>query len=125
MGFTFDTVKRLFKKVTLNHSDTRNVLKNLKKWYDGYPFSKKAETRLYNPDMVLYFLKEYPDKLIDTNIASDYGKVRRLFRLGEIVRNYVILEKLIETGVLNGLLTEQFSFEKPFSKDDFISIWAW
>ncbi|TGO02491.1 hypothetical protein PN36_24180 [Candidatus Thiomargarita nelsonii] len=128
MGFTFDTVKTLLKKVTLNHGDTRNVLKNLKKWYDGYLFSKKAQTRLYNPNMVLYFLKEYayeneyPDKLIDTNIASDYGKVRRLFRLGEIERNYVILEELIETGMLNGLLTEQFSFEKPFSKDDFISL---
>jgi hypothetical protein len=128
MGFTGEEVKTLLKKVTFNQSETRNVLKNLKKWYDGYRFSKKAETRLYNPDMVLYFLKEYayeneyPDKLIDTNIASDYGKVRRLFRLGEVDRNYVILEELIESGVLSGLLTEQFSFEKTFTKDDFISL---
>ena len=128
MGFTGEEVKTLLKKVTLNQGDTRNVLKNLKKWYDGYLFAEGAETRLYNPDMVLYFLKEfayentYPRNLIDTNIASDYGKVRRLFRLGDIDRNYVMLEELIETGVLNGLLTEQFSFEKPFSKDDFISL---
>jgi len=128
MGFTGEEVKTLLKKVTFNQNETRNVLKNLKKWYDGYLFAEGTETRLYNPDMVLYFLKEfayentYPRNLIDTNIASDYGKVRRLFRLGEIDRNYVVLEELIESGVLSGLLTEQFSFEKPFSKDDFISL---
>jgi hypothetical protein len=102
------------------------VLENLKKWYNGYFF--QARTRLYNPDMVLYFLKEYayeneyPDNLIDVNIASDYGKIRRLFHLGNREQNDVILEELVETGVIEGLLTQQFSFETTFSRDDFISL---
>jgi len=35
----------------------------------------------------------FNDTLIDTNIASDYGKIRRLFNLGTIERNNLILEK--------------------------------
>jgi len=126
MGFTGKEVETLLKQVST--AECEPVLKNLKKWYDGYLFSKKANTRLYNPDMVLYFLKEYaseneyPDNLIDVNIASDYGKVRNLFRLGAVEQNYVVLEKLIKNEALNGLLTQQFSFDKKFSKNDFLSL---
>ena len=63
-----------------------------------------------------------PDTLIDVNIASDYGKIRRLFSLGKSEHHQIVLEELIETGSVEGLLTQQFSFEKEFSKDDFISL---
>jgi len=130
MGFTEPDVKQLQSVVAqkLNQKESKQVINNLRKWYDGYIFSETVETHLYNPDMVLYFLKEfaykntYPRDLIDTNIASDYGKIRRLFNLGTIERNHIILEELIETGVVEGLLTKQFSFEKEFTEDDFISL---
>jgi hypothetical protein len=38
------------------------------------------------------------------------------------LHKHKLLEELIETGVIEGILTEQFSFEKEFSKDDFISM---
>ena len=78
--------------------------------------------------MVLYFLKEfaykniYPRTLIDINIASDYSKIRRLFSLGTGEHYQVVLENLIETGSVEALLTQQFSFEKEFEQDDFISL---
>jgi len=130
MGFTETEVKQLQSVIAhkLNKKENKQMLNNLRKWYDGYLFSETVATHLYNPDMVLYFLKEfaydneYPDTLIDTNIASDYGKIRRLFNLGTIERNNIILEELIETGVVEGLLTKQFSFEKEFTDDDFISL---
>ncbi|MEN8218072.1 MAG: AAA family ATPase [Pseudomonadota bacterium] len=130
MGFTEPEVKQLQSIIAhkLNKKENKQMLNNLRKWYDGYIFSRKAKTRLYNPDMVLYFLNEfaydneYPETIIDTNIASDYGKIRRLFNLGTIERNNIILEELIETGVVEGLLTKQFSFEKEFTDDDFISL---
>lgn len=130
MGFTTQEVETLLKQVApkLSPEERQSVLKNLTKWYNGYIFSRKAKLRLYNPNMVLFFLNEYaydheyPDKLIDVNIASDYGKIRNLFRLGTTEHKHKILSELIETGVIEGILTEQFSFEKAFSKDDFISL---
>ncbi len=130
MGFTESEVGTLLKKTApeLSKEEHQRVLDDLKKWYNGYLFAPDAESRLYNPDMVLYFLKEfaykntYPRTLIDLNIASDYGKLRRLFRLGTSEHYKVVLEKLIETGQVEALLTQQFSFEKQFDQDDFISL---
>ena len=130
MGFLVQDVKTLLSLFApqLTDTESQQVLNDLKQWYNGYIFSRKAKTRLYNPDMVLYFLKEfvykntYPRDLIDSNIASDYGKIRRLFHLGDIDRNYILLEELIELGSVTGLLTKQFSFEKEFTKNDFISL---
>ena len=130
MGFTEPEVDTLLKKTAPHLAiDThQRVLENLQKWYDGYIFARKAKVKLYNPDMVLYFLKEYayeneyPETLIDINIASDYSKIRRLFSLGTGEHYQVVLENLIETGNVEALLTQQFSFEKEFDQDDFISL---
>jgi uncharacterized protein YjgD (DUF1641 family) len=130
MGFTEPEVKQLQSLIApkLNRKENEQVLNNLRKWYDGYIFSETVKIHLYNPNMVLYFLKEfaykntYPRDLIDTNVASDYGKIRRLFNLGSIERNSIILEELMELGTVTGLLTKQFSFEKEFTKNDFISM---
>lgn len=128
MGFTKNDVDSLLKQTAPHLEERQLVLEDLKKWYNGYLFAPEAESHLYNPDMVLYFLKEfaykntYPRNLIDINIASDYSKISRLFTLGSSEQKQVILEGLIETGTVQGLLTQQFSFEKEFSKDDFISL---
>jgi hypothetical protein len=46
-----------------------------------------------------------------SKVATDYGKIRRLFHLGKSEYRQVILENLIETGSVEGFLTEQFSNE--------------
>ena len=130
MGFTEGEVEILLQQTApnLERQEHQRVLENLKKWYNGYIFARKAKIKLYNPDMVLYFLKEYayeneyPESLIDVNIASDYSKISRLFSLGKAEHYQFILEELIETGKIEGLLSQQFSFEKEFSQDDFISL---
>ena len=128
MGFVAEDVKILLSLIAPKLKEHEPVLENLKKWYNGYCFSETVDTKLYNPDMVLYFFKEfayqnrYPRKLIDINIASDYGKIRRLFNLGTMEHNEFILTTLIKTGRVNGILTEQFSFEKEFTRDDFVSL---
>jgi len=81
------------------------VLRDMKTWYNGYLFNEGASERLYNPDMVLYFMKylsrgKYPNELIDTNVKTDYGKLQRLLRenrkkgtQGDITTFEVINEK--------------------------------
>lgn len=129
MGFTEDEVAEILHGVGIAERDLSETIANLRQWYNGYLFNGQATTRLYNPDMVLYFASElgltgtYPTELLDTNIASDYGKLRELFRVeGQEVQNLAVLNELITAGTVAAQLTRQFSFEKDFTRDDLISL---
>ncbi|ETR67291.1 MAG: AAA-ATPase-like protein, partial [Candidatus Magnetoglobus multicellularis str. Araruama] len=126
-GFSQHEVKQLIEHV-LPKQNSDNILENIKNLYNGYLFSRHAIERVYNPDMVLYYLSEYqsnnlpPDELIDTNIASDYGKIKKLFALQKPFRNSQVLEELMTSGETPATLTPQFSFERDFNRNDFVSL---
>ncbi len=129
MGFTEQEVEEILVGIGAKESILPLVIHDMRQWYNGYLFSSKAESRLYNPDMVLFFASsfsrsdEYPEELLDTNIASDYGKLRELFRVeGQEVQNVAVLNELITEGQVSAQLTRQFSFEKDFTRDDLISL---
>ncbi|MBF0103183.1 MAG: AAA family ATPase [Desulfobacterales bacterium] len=132
LGFTEAEVISLIDFISASqHSEIPNHLllqEDLRKWYNGYLFCVQANERIYNPDIVLYFLKEYryeyqyPDSLIDINIASDYGKIRRLFDLKNRDQNHQVLDRLIQDNQVVSQITQQFSFEKPFTQQDFVSL---
>jgi len=129
MGFTEQEVAAILTGVGVEESNLSSVLADLRQWYNGYLFNSKAKAKLYNPDMVLYFAsefsrtREYPEELLDINIASDYGKLRDLFRVeGQEVQNLAVLNELITEGQVSAQLTRQFSFEKDFTRDDLISL---
>jgi hypothetical protein len=129
MGFEEKEVKGILQKIGTKKENLPNVLEDLQTWYDGYLFSEDAVIHVYNTDMVLYFAqfyqtyKKYPRTLLDNNIASDYSKVRNVFRIQN--REYEHLEALrilTETGQISSELTTQFSFVKAFGVDDLISL---
>jgi PD-(D/E)XK nuclease superfamily len=60
--------------------------------------------------------------LLDVNIASDYGKIRNLFRLKDEKRNLVLLENLLNKKEVYAELTNRFSFEVEFTEHDFLSL---
>ncbi len=130
MGFNQEEVQSIIHKTIKDCDIDRNkVLEDVKNWYNGYSFSQQAKQRIYNPDMILYFAKEfdqtdcsYPEQLIDVNIASDYGRIARLFNIKDRSSNYEVLNSLIQNGDLTAQFTYQFSFEKEFGKSDFISL---
>jgi len=129
MGFTSAEVEELLVGVGVDSASLPITMNDVRQWYNGYRFYHRAKHRLYNPDMVLFFAKEYasfgryPDKLLDTNVASDYGKIRRIFgAAGEERQNVTVLNDLIINDEIAALMTEQFSFEKTFTRDDFVSL---
>jgi len=125
LGFTKHEVKELIELSYI--AEAHDILTEIKKLYNGYLFEEDGE-RVYNSDMVLYYLTEYqsknkpPKELVDPNIASDYGKIKRLFALQDPFRNSEVLEELIEYNETAASLTIQFSFERDFERDDFISL---
>ncbi len=131
MGFTEDKVRELFRLVSPKEAGkVEEMIPVMKEWYNGYKFHEDVEYThtLYNPNMVLYFLKYYqrhrkvPVVLLDGNIASDYYKVRKLLTVETPEKNYATLRKILEGEQVRGRITAQFSFERMFTQYDFLSL---
>ena len=129
MGFEEAEVVSILQNIGVKNTELSTILSDLRDWYDGYLFNSKAVNHIYNTDMVLYFAhfyqqyKVYPDNLLDNNIASDYGKIRNIFKIDNKEEgNIKALETLAETGKISAQLTTHYSFEKGFSQDDLVSL---
>lgn len=131
IGFTDLEVKNLIEVTTKKrHSkeEVEELMLILRENYNGYLFAERADTRLFNSDMILYYLKYYvetgrsPQKLIDSNIASDYNKIGNLFNLTTKGSKTKIIDKILNGDELIGFIIDQFSLEKDFEEDDFLSM---
>ena len=128
MGFTTQEVRSLIDKLAEESVDKVELMKKLKQYYNGYLFNQDADKRVFNSDMVLYYFKSYlkenkePRDLIDTNISSDYAKMRELFTLRNEERNYEILKSILNDELQDVVLTREFSLAKEFTRDDFKSL---
>ena len=128
MGFTEEEVRDLVTLTLPCNSSSPEMSQTLRQYYNGYLFSEDAGTRLFNSDMILYYLKSYlsrnkpPEKLLDVNISSDYGKMGRLLRIRSPNRNMEIMKEIVYSRVVSTRMTEQFSMERRFTGDDFKSL---
>ncbi|MEZ4884860.1 MAG: AAA family ATPase [Chitinophagales bacterium] len=129
MGFKQAEVETILKKIEVPDGELGEVQKKIKGWYNGYLFSKYAEERVYNSDMVLYFAlhygrkKRYPDELLDPNIVSDYTKIQRLFNIKNKEEEHLTyLKELLKTGTIESKLIREFDLARRFEKYDFISL---
>lgn len=129
MGFTEAEVMDILRGIEISVEQLPTVLQDLQAWYNGYLFNKETSQRVYNSDMVLYFAdnysqrKKYPDTLLDINIASDYTKIRRLFKIKDRERqNLIYLNELLLNGSISAQLVQQFNFVRRFDRHDFISL---
>jgi len=131
LGFTEEEAFKLTQQVCSRcGSDPEEVYQQMTDYYNGYRFCEGSakNSKLFNPDMVLYYLTEYeargdaPSNLIDVNVASDYGKISNLFRLFELEEGRDIINSLMEDEAIYGNLTVQFNLEREFERDDFLSL---
>jgi hypothetical protein len=128
-GFTNDEVVQILRAIDMPVTEIPEYNALLKDWYDGYRFAVNANHEIYNPDMVLYFAEYYrrnrmmPDKMLDTNIASSYSRIRAMFRLpnrkdGEFEN----LHELLESREVSVDMTQIFNFDLGFSTNDFLTL---
>ena len=122
MGFLEPEVREILQKIDIPEHKLAETLTDLREWYDGYRFDPDAKEHLYNTDMVLYFAdkytikQKYPEKMLDTNIASDYQKIANIFRLGgNEEENLKYLSKLVEEGEVQAIITHQFNLKNDFT----------
>ncbi|MFK5976009.1 MAG: AAA family ATPase [Sulfurovum sp.] len=131
-GFTQDEVdyslrESIFKRC--GDIDKKVLLEKVKIWYNGYLFNSDAKERIYNATLVNYFITEYnfekctmPSKMLDSNVASDYKAIMKLFNIGDSERNYKILEELIKKDTITGVIKDRYDLNREFTRDDFITL---
>ncbi|MFN8443540.1 MAG: AAA family ATPase [Caldilineaceae bacterium] len=109
--------------------DVEPTLALMKEWYNNYCFSTRATTRLFNSDMVLYFLErvrevaELPERMIDENVRIDYTKLRHLITVDKRLNgNFSQLKSLIDTGETATLLNPSFPLAQLLERNNFISL---
>ena len=128
LGFTQSELKRLMTDQEISEKNQEIIIPIMKENYDGYKFSIKAEEKIYNSNMCLYFLNDYikyneiPEKLIDVNIASDYSKLSKMLSLSKGEKKQEILEKTISGEGVMTEITEKFNPEVEFKDEEFASM---
>lgn len=100
-------------------SDVEAIVEDMKPWYDNYCFAEESlnkSVRMFNCDMVLYYLRNYmdygrsPRQMIDPNTKTDYGKMKKLLQFDKLDgERKGIIHKIAEEGQIVTQLVEQFS----------------
>jgi hypothetical protein len=95
LGFTEQEVQSIRSRLGLA---SKAGCDEIKEYYDGYRFNVDSNEMIYNPDMILYYFEKLrkenrpPQKLIDDNVKTDYGRLERLI---SNERNRTMLESII------------------------------
>ena len=100
-------------------SDIDAIVNDMNPWYDNYCFAEEAlkkKTRMFNCDMVLYYLRNYmdngcsPRQMIDPNTRTDYGKMKKLLQFDKLDgERKGIIRKIAEEEQIVTQLYESFS----------------
>jgi hypothetical protein len=136
LGFTREDVIKIIEYYRTNGvitQPTETILEIMTQWYGNYRFSRKDNTEMYNPDMVLYFINKYfmghgiPDELIDQNVRFDYGKLRHFIILDRgqtkvTNGNFSKLKQIIEEEEIVSNLVTGFPVKNMAFTENFISL---
>ena len=128
IGFTEEELKEILNNQEISLKEQEKIIPIMKENYDGYKFCLKAKNQIYNSNMCLYFLSRYirlgeiPDKLIDTNIASDYSKIGKMLDLCKGENRLEILRKTVQGEPIVNTIIEKFNPAKEFTENDMISM---
>ena len=114
-------------------ADIEAMLTEMKPWYNNYCFAEECinQERLYNCDMVLYYLRHQilykcsPKEMVDKNIRTDYKKLKMLADIdrGNQQENRMsVIEEIAATGSIVMNLKTSFPAEYVTDDDNFRSL---
>lgn len=95
------------------HHTVDELIEVMKPWYNNNCFSTDCidKERMFNSDMTLYFVNNYigregkiPEFMIDTNVRSDYNKMRKMVKLDKTFGD--------KGHVMQQIFEDKLSYEK-------------
>lgn len=137
LGFSTEDVREMFTyyKETGQLPDGCNIeemIEEMKPWYDNYCFAEaclKDNNRVFNSDMVLYYLHNYvickcaPEVMLDPNTKTDYNKLRKLIQLDRLDGDRKsVLQKIAEEGEIVADLIPSFPANALVRPNVFVSL---
>ena len=137
LGFSQEEVRKMFAYYKEEGgipatSDIEAMIDEMKPWYDNYCFSKNAletQSKVFNCDMVIYYLRNYmdygqaPDQMIDPNTRTDYNKMKKLLQLDKLDGDRKgIIRTIAETGQIVTTLEETFPASRLTNPQTFTSL---
>ena len=133
LGFTESEVREMleyYKAEGKWEGNTEEILDVMRKWYDNYCFSEECtDVKMYNPDMVLYFMnyltanRTAPKTLVDNNVKTDYKKLKYLVLLDKHLNgNFSRIKQIAEDGEIKANIETAFPAENLIEPDNFISL---
>ena len=137
LGFSTEDVRQMFfyyKEVGMLPADCdiEAMITEMRPWYDNYCFAKdciESDVRVFNCDMVLYYLRNYvsykrsPEIMLDPNTKTDYKKLNMLIQLDKLDgdRKGVMMD-IIENGEIAATLIPSFSANEMTDPETFPSL---
>ena len=101
----------------------------MRQWYGNYRFYAKAESPVFNSDMVLYFVQHVirlgrpPDYLIDDNVRIDYGKLRHLVLTDRRLNgNFSLLKQVMDEDGTASVINKSFPLDGLSRPENFTSL---
>ena len=137
LGFSDEDVRDMFHYYKENgwikpDADIEAAIREMKPWYDNYCFSKRAlktQSRVFNCDMVFYYLRNYvrrskgPAEMIDPNTRTDYNKMKKLLQLDKLDGDRKgVIRTIAEKGEIVCRLEETFPASKITDPEVFPSL---
>ena len=132
LGFSEADTHEMFRYYQANgklrpEADIEAMMAEMKPWYNNYCFSPDCleDDRLYNCDMVLYYLRHQifygraPREMVDKNIRTDYKKLKMLAdidRGNQRENRMSVIEEIAATGTVT--MTLKTSFPAEYVTDD-------
>ena len=137
LGFSMEEVRKMFayyKEVggIPATSDIEAMIDEMKPWYDNYCFSEDAlhtQSKVFNSDMVIYYLRNYidrgesPKQMIDPNTMTDYNKMKKLLLLDKLDGDRKgVIRTIAETGQIVTSLENTFPASRVTNPQTFTSL---
>ena len=135
LGFSKEDVRamlRYYQEAGKLQGDVEDMIQEMKPWYDNYCFAEESldcEPKMFNCDMVLYYLRnriqlgKSPKQMIDPNTKTDYSKMKRLIQLDRLDGNRKgVLRKITEEGKILTNLFPSFSADELTKPEIFPSL---
>ncbi|MFO0760361.1 MAG: AAA family ATPase [Byssovorax sp.] len=110
--------------------DRTTLLDVMEQHYNGYRFAEGARERVFNADMVLYFLDQiddrraYPANMLDQNVRTEYQHLRHIGALSGagLAERRALLETIASDGHIRSDIVERFGVLSLGAKPNFLSL---
>ncbi len=135
LGFSEQEVRTMlqyYKDAGEKIGDIDEMIADMKPWYNNYCFAEeslKTDPKMFNSDMVLYYIKNYmrsgeaPKNMLDANTRTDYSKMKKLIRLDKLDGDRKgVIRRIAEEGKILAAVESSFPAEQLTRPDKFVSL---